>query len=48
MQGWKPNLSLDSDDVRAVKALYGGQTASSSKAASSYKRPRNYYYRYRK
>ena len=48
MQGWKPNLSLDSDDVRAVKALYGGQTAGSSKAASSYKRPRNYYYRYRK
>ena len=54
-QGWKPNLSLDSDDIRAVKALYGNQVLRATSSRSSpyqrpttrkptTKRPRNYYY----
>jgi len=42
-KGWRPGLSLDSDDIRAVKALYGG-----GKEAQPLKKntQRNYYYRY--
>ena len=35
LQGWKPNLSLDSDDIRAVKALYGRQTTVTTKNTNS-------------
>ena len=39
-QGWKPNLSLDSDDIRAVKALYGNQVLRATSSRSSpYQRP---------
>merc|ERR1719350_1915395 len=54
-KGWTPNLSLDSDDIRAVRKLYGNQVLRAKSSRSSpYKRPttrktttrkpRNYYY----
>merc|ERR1719270_607926 len=52
-KGRKPNLSLDADDIRAVKALYGRQTTTTTKKKSQpivkiETNPRNYYYRYKK
>ena len=41
-KGWRPNLSLDSDDIRGVKRLYSNQVSTSNK----YRKLRNYYYRY--
>ena len=40
-KGWRPNLSLGTDDIRAVKSLYGSQVSTNKK-----KKLRNYYYRY--
>ena len=42
-KGWRPNLSLDSDDIRAVKRLYSNQVSSNN---NKYRKLRNYYYRY--
>ena len=40
-KGWRPNLSLDSDDIRGVKRLYSPQVST-----NNYRKLRNYYYRY--
>ena len=42
-KGWRPNLSLDSDDIRGVKRLYSNQNQVST---NNYRKLRNYYYRY--
>ena len=37
-KGWRPNLSLGTDDIRAVKSLYGNQVSTNKK-----KKLRNYF-----
>ena len=42
-KGWRPNLSLGTDDIRAVKSLYSQQVSTTN---NKRRKLRNYYYRY--